>query len=74
MSQTEEHLSVTELMARSETGSPATLHGRLISMRKKGWLRLADTKATRRKQIQLTEAAWKYFDRLSEYAVKALDE
>ncbi|MDR3742686.1 MAG: hypothetical protein P4L40_27020 [Terracidiphilus sp.] len=70
--QDDERLSVRDLMAQSELGSPATLHGRLKSMRKKGWLQLADTDNSRRKQIELTEAAWRHFDRLSAYVMKAL--
>jgi len=70
--QDDERLSVRDLMAQSELGSPSTLHGRLKSMRKKGWFRLADTEDSRRKQIELTEAAWRHFDRLSAYVMKAL--
>jgi len=66
-------LSVRDLMAQSGLGSPATLHGRLKSMRRKGWVRLADTDNSRRKQIELTEAAWRYFDRLSACVMTALD-
>jgi DNA-binding MarR family transcriptional regulator len=66
-----ERLSVRDMMGRSELGSPAMLHARLKSMRAKGWIRLADTEDTRRKQIELTAAALKHFDRLSECLVKA---
>ncbi|WP_438395252.1 winged helix-turn-helix domain-containing protein [Caballeronia sp. DA-9] len=66
MSQANERLSVRELMAQSELGSPATLHARLKSMREKGWLTLGDTEDTRRKQIELTPAALKHFDKLAE--------
>jgi len=70
--QSNERLSVTDLMAQSELGSPAALHGRVKSMRKKGWIQLADTEDRRRKQIELTEAAWRHLDRLSAYVTKAL--
>lgn len=46
--QDNEWLSVRDLMAQSEIGSPATLHGRLKSMRRKGWVRLANTDNSRR--------------------------
>ncbi|WP_027795934.1 transcriptional regulator [Paraburkholderia acidipaludis] len=71
MAQANELLSVREMMARSELGSPATLHARLKSMREKGWLTLGDTEDTRRKQIELTPAALKHFDKLAEAFAKA---
>jgi len=40
-------------------------------MRDKGWIMLTDTEDTRRKQIELTQAALKHFDQLSECLVKA---
>jgi hypothetical protein len=71
VSQNKERLSVRDMMAKSELGSPATLHARLKSMRDKGWIMLTDTEDTRRKQIELTQAALKHFDQLSECLVKA---
>jgi DNA-binding MarR family transcriptional regulator len=71
MTQKDERLSVRDMMAQSELGSPATLHARLKSMRKKGWLTLGDTEDTRRKQIELTPAALKHFDKLAEAFSKA---
>lgn len=38
VSQTKDRLSVRNMMSQSELGSPATLHARVTSMRKKGWL------------------------------------
>ncbi|NPT61433.1 winged helix-turn-helix domain-containing protein [Paraburkholderia elongata] len=64
-------LSVRDMMAHSELGSPATLHARITSMREKGWLTLRDTEDARRKQIELTPAALKHFDTLAETFVKA---
>lgn len=64
-------LSVRELIAQTELGSPATLHARLKSMREKGWIMLSDTDDTRRKQVELTPAALRHFDKLSECLVKA---
>lgn len=66
-----DRLSVRDMMAMEEFGSPATVHGRLKSMRKKGWITLADTEDTRRKQIELTQAAMLHFDRLSKCLVQA---
>ncbi|TDQ76879.1 winged helix-turn-helix domain-containing protein [Paraburkholderia silvatlantica] len=71
LAQANERLSVREMMARSELGSPVTLHARLKSMREKGWLTLGDTDDTRRKQIELTPAALKHFDKLAEAFTKA---
>lgn len=70
--QAHERLSVRDMMARSELGSPAMLHARLKSMREKGWIVLSDTEDARRKQIELTQAALRHFDRLSECIVKAI--
>jgi DNA-binding MarR family transcriptional regulator len=70
-SQNKDRLSVKDMMARSELGSPATLHGRIASMREKGWIALNDTEDTRRKQIELTLAALKHFDKLADAFAKA---
>ena len=69
--QEQERLSVRDMMAKSEFGSPAMLHSRLKSMREKGWIMLADTEDTRRKQIELTQAALLHFDKLSKCLVQA---
>jgi DNA-binding MarR family transcriptional regulator len=66
-----ERLSVRDMMARHELGAPATIHGRLKSMRSKGWIVLADTEDARRKQIELTQAAIRHFARLSRCMVQA---
>lgn len=70
-SQEKERLSVRDMMARDEFGSPATIHGRLKSMRKKGWIMLTDTEDARRKQVTLTQAALAHFDKLSKCIVQA---
>jgi len=62
---TQQRLSVKDLMGMAELGSPAMLHGRLKSMREKGWIYLADTEDARRKQLDLTQAALMHFDKLS---------
>ena len=69
--QTKDRLSVRDMMAQSELGSPATLHARITSMRDKGWLQLTDTEDARRKQIELTPAALRHFDKLAEAFAKA---
>ena len=72
--QGQERLSVRDMMAKSELGSPATVHGRLKTMRQKGWILLGDTEDTRRKQIELTQAALLHFDKLSNCLVQAAKE
>ena len=69
--QQQERLCVGDMMGKSELGSPAMLHKRLHSMRKKGWIALADTEDARRKQVELTLAALAYFENLSQCMVKA---
>jgi len=69
--QEQQRLSVRDLMAQSEFGSPAMLHTRLKSMREKGWIVLADTDDPRRKQVELSQAAWLHFDKLSKCLVQA---
>ena len=66
-----ERLSVRDMMAKDELGAPATIHGRLKSMREKGWIVLADTEDARRKQVELTDEALRYFAHLSRALVKA---
>lgn len=69
--QEQERLSVRDMMAKEDLGSPATVHGRLKSMREKGWIMLADTEDSRRKQVELTQAALLHFDKLSNCLVLA---
>ncbi|ALU87506.1 hypothetical protein Hrubri_0277 [Herbaspirillum rubrisubalbicans M1] len=69
--QEQQRLSVRDLMAQSEFGSPAMLHARIKSMREKGWIVLADTEDPRRKQVELSQAAWLHFDKLSKCLVQA---
>jgi DNA-binding MarR family transcriptional regulator len=68
----EERLSVRDMMAKNELGSPATIHGRLKSMREKGWITLADTDDTRRKQVELTKAALQHFNKLAKAMEQAI--
>src|SRR5690606_8169114 len=69
--QQQEQLCVRDMMNLSELGSPAMLHKRLHSLRKKGWVFLAGTEDARRKQVELTPEALSYFDKLSRCMVKA---
>lgn len=66
-----ERLSVRDMMAKDELGAPATIHGRLKSMREKGWIVLADTEDARRKQVELSDDALRHFAHLSRAVVKA---
>lgn len=70
--QNQERLSVKDLMGKRELGSPAMLHGRLKSMRAKGWILLADTEDARRKQLELTQAALLHFYKLSKCLQQAV--
>jgi SOS-response transcriptional repressor LexA len=69
--QEQQRLSVRDMMNRHEFGAPATVHSRLKSMREKGWIMLSDTEDSRRKQIELTQAALLHFDRLSQCMLRA---
>lgn len=69
--QEEQRLSVRDMMGKKDLGAPATLHNRLTSMREKGWIMLSDTEDTRRKQIELTQAALQHFDKLSKCMMQA---
>jgi DNA-binding MarR family transcriptional regulator len=66
-----DRLSVRDMMGREEIGSRATIHGRLKSLRAKGWIVLAATEDARRKQIELTSATLEHFARLSRCIVEA---
>src|SRR6476660_9835590 len=67
----QQRLRVRDMMAKEELGAPATIHTRLKSMREKGWIMLTDTEDTRRKQIELTQAALLHFDKLSKCMLQA---
>jgi DNA-binding MarR family transcriptional regulator len=64
--QNQQRLSVRDTIGRLELGAPATVHNRLKSMREKGWIVLSATEDSRRKQVELTQAALLHFDRLSQ--------
>lgn len=73
-SKAQNRLSVRDMMGQSELGSPAMLHARLKSMREKGWIVLTDTDDTRRKQVELSQAAWLHFDKLSKCLMQATQD
>ncbi len=68
-----ERLSVKDLMGMSALGSPAMLHGRLKSMREKGWIFLAETEDARRKQLELTKDSLAYFEKLGRCMLRAAE-
>lgn len=70
--QRNERLSVRDIMAKDDLGSPATIHSRLKAMRKGGWIMLTDTEDSRRKQIELTNEAFRHFEKLSKCMVRAV--
>ncbi|MDB5932153.1 MAG: hypothetical protein JWR60_3860 [Polaromonas sp.] len=67
----EERLCVRDMMSKEQLGAPATIHTRLKSMRAKGWIMLSDTEDARRKQIELTQDAVRYFAKQSKCMVEA---
>jgi hypothetical protein len=71
-SREQQRLSVRDMMGKEALGAPATIHGRLKSMREKGWILLADTEDARRKQVEPTRAAMQHFARLSRCMLLAI--
>ncbi|ANB71205.1 hypothetical protein [Paraburkholderia phytofirmans] len=69
---TNERLSVRNVMAQREPGSPATLYARITSVCEKGWIQLSDTEDGRRKQIKLAPVALHHFDMLFDCLIKAM--
>jgi len=69
-----ERLSVKDLMGYSEIASPATMHKHIHAMVDKGWIDLAPTEDARRKQIILTQASMKHFDKVGAAMTKATNE
>jgi hypothetical protein len=63
--------AVRTAMALRQFGSASTNHARLKSMRSKGWLELADTDDSRRKEVVLSDAAMREMHRLSRCMIKA---
>jgi DNA-binding MarR family transcriptional regulator len=64
---------VGDLIALSELGSQATLHGRIKSLHAMGYVKLVEDKADGRKRFVIpTSKADKYYEKLSECLEKAL--
>ena len=64
-------LSVKDLMAMSEVASPATIHKHMHEMVAKGWIYSAPTEDARRRQVMLTDATIKHYDKLGTALTKA---
>ncbi len=64
-------LTVSEAMALSSMGSPATMHRKIDILRKQGWIDLVHVGEDRRtKYLAPTPRANKYFDSLSKLMAK----
>ena len=68
----EERLSVKDLMSYAEIASPATMHKHIHAMVDKGWILLAPTEDARRKQLMISNATIKHFDKLGNAMKKAV--
>ena len=66
-----ERLSVKDLMSYAALASPATMHKHIHAMVDKGWIFLALTEDARRKQLMISKAAIKHFDKLGVAMKKA---
>lgn len=64
-------LLVSEAIYLSSIGSPATLHRRLSSLQKQGYICYGDDVDGRKKYLELTPKAKDYFSALSKCVVKA---
>ena len=69
---TKDYLTVSEIIAMSHIGSPATLHARLKKMVVAGYLALDIQKDARIKKVIPTSKAYKYFEQLSGSLVAAV--
>lgn len=68
----DEALTVSQAMAMSLLGSPATMHRKIDILRKQGWIDLVHEGEDRRtKYLVPTNKAYKYFDSLSKAMNKA---
>ncbi len=59
-----ERLGIKDMMFKSNFYSPSHMHIKIHSLVNKGWIYLQETEDGRRKQLQLTLEALKYFDKL----------
>lgn len=56
---------MSDMLSSHDLGAPFTIHARLKTMRKKGGAMLTGTEDTRRTRMVLTQAVWRYLDRVS---------
>lgn len=68
-----ERLLVSDAIAMRDIGSPATLHARLKQLRDKDMISYATESDGRKKYIEPTDQALKYFAQISACMVKATD-
>jgi len=61
-----QHMLVSDAIALSRIGSPATLHSRLKNLRQLGMIEYIADEDARKKYIQPTEKALKYFSQISD--------
>lgn len=66
------NLLVSQAINLPEIGSPATLHARLKNLHKMGMIEYAVDKDARKKYIQPTEKALKYFGQISDCMNQAI--
>lgn len=67
----ERRLCVRDMLAMSDLGSRSTIHVRLHSMQRKGWIVLVGTEGRRRKHIALTEETLLVLDALGNRILRA---
>ena len=66
-----EMMLVSQAISLSEIGSPATLHARLKKLHRQGMIEYCTDADARKKYIQPTEIALKYFSQISACMAKA---
>jgi hypothetical protein len=61
-----QHMLVSDAIALAQIGSPATLHARLKNLRREGMIEYMTDDDARKKYIQPTDKALKYFSQISD--------
>ena len=69
-----ERLLVSDAIALKDIGSPATLHNRLRQLREKNMIGYVIESDGRKKYIEPTDLALKYFSQFSQAIVRAADK
>ena len=67
----DKRLLVSDAIALSKIGSPATLHARLKNLRQAGMIEYSSDTDARKKYIEPTDKALKYFSQISDCMAKA---